>query len=279
MFKKLLIIAAIVAGIAIFLYANNHWLKTTEYTIESAKIPEAFDGFRIVQLSDLHDALFGEGQEKLVKEVIQLRPDVIFITGDLIDSNRYNLGQSLEVVRTLAKSTDVYYVKGNHEVATRREEEIKAAVQSAGAIVLSDRSVKLTKEGESLALVGIEDPLTRSVDEDPKVVKEAIEEALENVPEDEYKILLAHRPEFFDTYVQMGINLTFSGHAHGGQIRIPGVGGLVAPGQGWFPKYTSGRHLDGNSSMIVSRGLGNSVIPYRVFNRPEIVAVTLKSLE
>lgn len=278
MFRKLLFFIAVMIAIAIFLYANNHWLQTTNYTIESAEIPDSFDGFRIVQLSDLHDSLFGEGQEKLVREVEQLKPDVVFITGDLIDSNRFDLGQSLELVENLVQFADVYYVTGNHEVATQRVEEIEAAVAAAGGHVLSDESVKLTKEGESIALIGIEDPLTRSVSEDPAVVREAIEEATVNVPEDEYKILLSHRPEFFDTYVQMEMDATFSGHAHGGQVRIPGVGGLNAPGQGWFPEYTAGKHISGDHLMIISRGLGNSLIPYRVFNRPEIVFVTLKSI-
>lgn len=278
MFRKLLFFIAVMIAIAIFLYANNHWLQTTNYTIESAEIPDSFDGFRIVQLSDLHDSLFGEGQEKLVREVEQLKPDVVFITGDLIDSNRFDLGQSLELVEKLVQFADVYYVTGNHEVATQRVEEIEAAVAAAGGHVLSDESVKLTKEGESIALIGIEDPLTRSVSEDPAVVREAIEEATVNVPEDEYKILLSHRPEFFDTYVQMEMDATFSGHAHGGQVRIPGVGGLNAPGQGWFPEYTAGKHISGDHLMIISRGLGNSLIPYRVFNRPEIVFVTLKSI-
>lgn len=277
MFRKLLLLIAVIVAIAVFLYANNHWLQTTEYTIESPKIPESFDGFRIVQLSDLHDSLFGEGQEKLVRKVEKLSPDVVFVTGDLIDSNRYNLEQSLELVEKLVQFTDVYYVTGNHEVATQRVEEIEAAVRSVGAHVLSDESVKLTKNGESMALIGIEDPLTRSVTEDPEFVRDAIEEASKNVPEDEYKILLSHRPEFFDTYVQMGMDITFSGHAHGGQVRIPGVGGLNAPGQGWFPEYTSGRHISGEYSMIISRGLGNSIFQYRVFNRPEIVFVTLSS--
>ncbi|MFC4410890.1 metallophosphoesterase [Chungangia koreensis] len=277
MFRKLLLLIAMIVVIAIFLYANNHWLQTTEYTIESPKIPKSFDGFRIVQLSDLHDSLFGEGQEKLVRKVEKLKPDAVFITGDLIDSNRYNLEQSMVLVEKLVHFTDVYYVTGNHEVATRKVDEIKAAVQSAGAHVLSDESVKLTKDGESVALIGIDDPLMRSISEDPEFVQEAIEEAVKNVPKDEYKILLSHRPEFFDTYVQMGLDITFSGHAHGGQVRIPGVGGLNAPGQGWFPEYTSGRHISGNYSMIISRGLGNSIIQYRVFNRPEIVFVTLSS--
>ena len=269
--KKLLRFIIFIIGISLFLYINNHWIVTTEHVYESEKVPANFDGFRITQISDLHDASFGDHQKNLVEQVQETDPDVIFITGDVIDSNRYNLEKSLEAVRQLVKLTDVYYVIGNHEVATNESDEIYKALKDVGVHIMPNTSVILEQEGEQLAIVGIEDPLNGIE------TQEMLDQAMARVDKDLFTILLAHRPEKFTTYVANEIELVFSGHAHGGQVRIPGIGGLVAPGQGYFPEYTAGMYVDGNTTMAVSRGLGNSTVPYRIFNLPEIVVVELKA--
>ncbi len=245
--------------------------------IEVNGLPESLNHFRIIQLSDIHDSKFGESNSDLVNKVNGLSPDAIFITGDFIDRNRYDLDQSLEIVKQLQDVASFYFVTGNHEISTNDEEHIKNELTELGVKVLSNESVLIGNgEGEQIAIGGIEDPLSSNLDE-KEYVEQVINEAFQDIPDEMFKILLSHRPEQFNVYVERQIDLIFSGHAHGGQIRIPVIGGLVAPGQGWFPKYTSGVHeLDG-TIMVVSRGLGNSLVPVRVFNRPEVIVVTLTS--
>jgi uncharacterized protein len=269
MFRKLVRYVLIIACLVVFFYVNNNWLTVSNHTIQSPEVPTSFDGYRIVQVSDLHDATFGENQQRLVKKIQQTKPDTIVITGDIIDSNRYNLQNSLDLIDQIVKIADVYYVTGNHEVATNDVDRIKEKLSDRGVRVLSNETLKLERAGEAISLTGIEDPLMG------EVASQMIADS--RVPSDAFTVLLAHRPEDFQAYVDAGIDVTFSGHAHGGQFRIPGMGGLVAPGQGYFPKYTAGIHEQNQSKLVVSRGLGNSIIPMRLFNLPEIVVVTLKS--
>ncbi|WP_253724347.1 metallophosphoesterase [Sporosarcina sp. HYO08] len=250
-------------------------MKTTWYEVISEKIPESVAPFRIVQLSDVHDSMFGENHEQVVRKVKMITPHAIFITGDLIDSNRYNLEQSLQLIRALQYVAPLYYVTGNHEIATNDTDHIKEELQLLGVHVLSNEAMVInTLENELIAIGGIEDPLS-SVLEEKDAIQLAIQEAFRHVPDTTFKMLLSHRPEHFDLYAENHVDLTFSGHAHGGQFRIPGIGGLIAPGQGWFPKFTSGIYERNDHQMVVSRGLGNSIIPIRLFNQPEIVVVTL----
>lgn len=245
--------------------------------INAIGLPESFDQYRIVQLSDIHDSEFGVNNLDLVNKVKAMSPDAIFITGDFIDGNRYDLEHSLEIIKQLYDVAPFYFVTGNHEISTNDEERIKSELAGLGVKVLSNESVTISSQkGEQIAIGGIEDPLSSNLDEQI-YVEQVIGNAFKDVPDDMYKILLSHRPEHFDVYVDCQIDLVFSGHAHGGQLRIPGIGGLVAPGQGWFPKYTSGVYEMDKTSMVVSRGLGNSIAPIRVFNRPEVIVVTMKS--
>lgn len=253
----------------ILLYISNNWIQTTKITVESDRVPASFDGVKILQISDLHDATFGDNQKRLVKKVKNTDPDLIFITGDLIDSNRYNLDQSLELVRNIVDIAPIYYVTGNHEIATNDIENIKNSLSDLGVHVLSNEQEIIEYNGEDIRIIGIEDPLNGVL------VKEALSQFEGN---NLFTLVLSHRPETFQDYVDYEMDVVFSGHAHGGQFRLPGLGGLVAPGQGLFPSYTAGMYTENTTHMIVSRGLGNSVIPVRVFNSPEIVLVTLKSL-
>lgn len=269
MFRKLIKFLFVIACIIAFVYVNNNWLTVSNYTVNSPEIPVSFDGYRIVHISDLHDAEFGENQQQLVNKIQQQKPNIIVITGDLIDSNRYNLQNSLQLIDQIVEFADVYFVTGNHEVATNDVDRIKEELSARGVRVLSNETIIITRNRESVSLTGIEDPLVG--DAASKMIADS------RVPSDSFTMLLAHRPEDFQAYVDTEIDVTFSGHAHGGQFRIPFLGGLVAPGQGFFPKYTAGVHEQGQSKLIVSRGLGNSIIPVRLFNLPEIVVVTLKS--
>ena len=271
--KKLAVFILLVLLVWGGIWGSNNWIQTTEYTVASEELPQAFAGSRIVQVSDLHNATFGRNQSSLIKKVKSADPDAIFLTGDLIDSNRYDLAASLVLVDALVEMSEVYYVTGNHEVASNQVEEIIRALQERGVTVLTDDSVEWEKGGESIQIAGIDDPLM-----EPDVhEEEATRQSLANAQlTEDFTLLLAHRPEYLPIYAESNVDVVFSGHAHGGQIRIPGIGGLIAPGQGWFPKVTEGIFEVDRSQMIVSRGLGNSTFPVRIFNLPEIVVVTLE---
>lgn len=269
--KRLLKLIVFLLLIYIFIQINNEWLKVTTYEAESEKIPSEFNGYKIVQVSDLHDALLGDNNKNLIQKVQKTDPDIIVFTGDLIDSRRYNLKRSINALKQLTKIAPVYYVIGNHEVATNELEEIYSEVEKAGAIPLENSRAMIKKEGEQIALLGIEDPLTgKNVTQSIQTAKGALDEAT-------YMILLSHRPETFDSYVEEEMDLVLAGHAHGGQIRLPIIGGIVAPTQGLFPKYTKGLYEQDGTKMFVSGGIGNSSFPVRLFNRPEIIEITLKS--
>ena len=270
----------VILGLGIWTLWSNTALEVNEYEIMSDKIPGAFTGFRIAQVSDLHNKDFGEGYGQLLTLLSQINPDIIVVTGDLIDSRQTDLDIALEFAWQAGKIARVYYVSGNHEAHVPEYKDLKIGLVKAGVVILENQKVEITREGESITLMGIEDP---SFQEDylfgdsESVARQAIEN-LQN-ESDGYTILLSHRSELFDLYVDTKMDLVFSGHAHGGQFRLPFVGGLVAPNQGFFPKYDAGQFNEENTTMIVSRGVGNSIIPIRFNNRPEIVLVTLRNMK
>ncbi|MFD1030009.1 metallophosphoesterase [Metaplanococcus flavidus] len=271
--KKLIVIFIFAAAVMVFLWGSNNWIQTTDYTVSSAELPAAFDGKRIVQVSDLHNATFGENQESLIKKVEDAKPDAIFITGDLIDSNRYDLDAALILIDALVEMSEVYYVTGNHEVASNKIDEIGEALVERGVSYLENETVDWEVDGETVQIAGVHDALINPYYHDYDYTDMAITEAgLSN----NFTLLLAHRPELLDVYAENGIDVVFSGHAHGGQVQIPGIGGVFAPGQGWFPRMTEGVFQQNDTQLVLSRGLGNSGFPFRILNRPEVVSVTLK---
>ena len=280
--KKTVLIVSVLVILCLGIWTlwGNIALEVNEYEIVSDRIPEAFAGFRIAQVSDLHNKDFGEGYGQLLTLLSEINPDIIVVTGDLIDSRQTDLDVALEFAWQAGKIARVYYVSGNHEARVPEYEDLKTGLMKAGVVILENQKVQITREGESITLMGIDDP---SFQEDylfgdsESVARQAIED-LQN-ESDGYTILLSHRPELFDLYVDTGMDLVFSGHAHGGQFRLPFVGGLVAPNQGFFPKFDEGRFTEENTTMIVSRGVGNSIIPIRFNNRPEIVLVTLRNMK
>ena len=277
--KKWLVLIVVLWVFTLFVVwtlRSNTELEVSEYEIVSKRIPQSFDGFRIAQVSDLHNAEFGEDNRKLIELLTQTDPDIIVLTGDLIDSRHTDVEIALEFARQAVKIAPVYYVSGNHEARVDEYEDLKIGLAEAGVVVLENQKVQITREGESITLMGIDDPSFREdylFGDAESVVRQAIED-LQN-ESDGYTILLSHRPELFDLYVETEMDLVFSGHAHGGQFRLPFIGGLVAPNQGFFPKYDAGQFAEENTTMIVSRGVGNSIIPIRFHNRPEIVVVEL----
>ena len=263
----LILIAALIAWAAI----DSRNIDVTRFTVSGA--PEAFSGFKIAQISDLHNAEFGTDNQKLIDILKSEAPDAIVITGDLIDARRTNTEIAESFARRCMEIADCYYVPGNHEARLGDTyDAFESALIADGVNVLRNGSVRIRKEMDAIRIIGVDDPAFAKASD----AITNLDAALEALSSDDFTILLAHRPELIDEYSKWGIDLVLSGHAHGGQIRLPGIGGLYAPGQGFFPRYTSGNYTVGDTEMIVSRGIGNSAFPLRVNDRPEVVIVTLK---
>lgn len=262
--KVLLILLVLVVWV---LWANTA-IEVNEWTIESPDIPDGFDGFRIAQVSDLHNAEFGDENERLLELLESAEPDIIVITGDLIDSRNTDVEVALAFAEHAVEIAPCYYVSGNHERRVQEWEELRTGLIDVGVMVLETEKVHLERDSDALTLIGITDPTFGDA------YISGLRDMMEQ--EDGYTVLLAHRPEMIEFYASCGVDLVFSGHAHGGQVRIPFVGGLVAPHQGFFPEYDSGLYREGGTAMLVSRGLGNSIAPLRVNNRPEILVAVLK---
>ena len=282
--KKLIpilaIIAILFAALIIRIAWGNKALELNTYTITSSKLPEEFNGYRIAQVSDLHNDEMGEGNEKLLSLLREAKPDSIAITGDLIDSRRTNIEIALRFAEEAMKIAPCYYVTGNHEARVSEYEALKIGLAKLGVILLEDDTIPLEKSGKTITLIGVDDPSfnTDYLFGDSAAVMKSKLQSLAN-SNDSYTILLSHRPELFSVYAESGVDLVLSGHAHGGQFRLPFVGGLVAPNQGLFPKYDAGIYLEENTNMIVSRGIGNSIIPFRINNRPEVVLIELQKTD
>ena len=271
----------LLAALTLWILWANTALVTTTYTITSENLPAAFHGFRIAQVSDLHNAEMGEGNENLLALLRLAQPDIIVITGDLIDSRNTDVQIALDFAREALTIAPCYYVVGNHEArAHEARRRVLWHLDNMGVTVLENARVELEREGESLILMGVNDP-ARHEEEGLGTDAQILSHYLAPLcsPEDPYTILLSHRPELFEVYVSHGIDLTLTGHAHGGQFRLPFVGGVAAPNQGLFPQYDAGLFREGETAMIVSRGIGNSVFPFRVNNRPELVVIELKKAE
>lgn len=273
--KKLKYILMIILFIIFCIWQNNH-IGISRFDYSNPVVPEEFNGFTIVHISDLHNKSFGKNQEYLLRKISLNSPDIILVTGDLIDRRRYDLDTALLFIEGAMEIAPVYYVSGNHEAWSGAYDNIRKELTHYGVVVLDDRKVEYIRNNSKIEILGLSDPafLTSSYLEERNTSN--LEEHLSQLADHNvFQILLSHRPELMDIYTRENIDMIFSGHAHGGQIRIPGIGGIVAPDQGFFPKYTSGSHHIDQSTMYVSRGLGNSLFPIRVFNRPEIIVVTL----
>lgn len=280
--KKFIVLAAIVAILILLIiwiaYGNTD-LEIYKYNVKSEDIPSEFDNFRIVQISDLHNAEFGENNEKLLLMLKQADADIIAITGDMIDSRNTDVDVAISFAQKAVNIAPVYYVNGNHESRVSGEyEKLKQGLTDAGVTILENSSADITIGDEAITLIGINDPTFCMEFVDDTMEQNIAHQLVNVIPDnDNYKVLLAHRPEYFDVYAG-NVDLVLSGHAHGGQFRIPFIGGLVAPGQGFFPEYYEGSHIKENTEMIVSRGIGNSIIPFRINNKPEIIVAELTKI-
>ena len=266
--KKILIISAVLVLLIIFCWFQNNWLTADEYTFVSSKVGAATDGYRIVQISDLHNAVFGKENFRLLDKIGEQQPDIIVITGDIADSNHTDLDAAIDFCRGAAKICPCYYITGNHETWLDEDEQqyLYNGITAAGVIFLQNET---TSPADGIAMTGLDDE---------SLYNGTLAKLSADISSDDLHIVLAHEPQYLkEEYSHCSPDLVITGHAHGGQIRLPFIGGLVAPDQGFFPEYTSGEYKSGNTVMYVSRGLGNSVIPLRVFNYPEINVITIKA--
>ena len=258
----LTVLCLLLLGLLFWTLWRNTALKTTHYRIPSEQLPQSFDGYRIAQVSDLHNAQFGSGNEELLDLLETAQPDLIAITGDLLDSRKTDPEVAAAFAREAVTIAPVCYIPGNHEARLPEEyADLKIALTELGVTVLENETLLL---GDGVTLVGLIDP--------------DFDIPWPEIPADTYRIVLSHRPEQMEQYIKLGFDLVLTGHAHGGQFRLPFIGGLFAPQQGFLPAFASGVHTAGSTTMIVSRGLGNSLFPLRFNNRPEIVIITLESI-
>ena len=259
---------------AVFFWWSNHSLQTERAVFTSPRLPAGFDGCTIVQLSDLHGAEFGEDNEELIRRVREAEPDYIFLTGDLLDRYRQTpRSYAVSLGKSLAGIAPTYFVTGNHEWAFPDIRTLKRELRDAGVTVLSNEYVPLSRGGDRILLAGIDDPNGFA---DQKTPEELASE-LRGAEPDAFWMLLAHRNNYFEKeYSLLGADLVISGHGHGGLIRLPFTDGLVSVERSLFPAYTAGFYEANGGKVFVSRGLGNSGRTFRLFNRPEMVVLTLR---
>lgn len=279
-YKTFLILGTILTLFLIFLIWGNDSIEITELSYDSKKIPIDFEGFTIVQISDLHNKRFGKQQSSLLNKIQSLNPDIIILTGDLVDSSYTDLESVKEFILPATAICPVYYVTGNHEAWIDQYAQLETVLTNASVILMDNRKIELTRNQSKVELYGISDPLmlssTASEEELRKMVTTKLKDLSHKSNPNTLKILLSHRPGLLDIFSDTEMDLVFSGHVHGGQFRLPFLGGLIGPNKKILPKFTSGFYYQGNTTMVVSRGLGNSAIPIRFLNRPEIISLTLK---
>lgn len=266
-----LIILALIAAAAAFLIKDSRDdLEISRYEVNSQKLPESFDGFKIVQLSDLHGAEFGEDGMELVDKVGSLEPDMIALTGDFV-TDEGDLAAVEKLAARLVKLCPVYFISGNHEFGSGLAVKVRNILERAGVKYLSNEYLTISRGEDEILLGGVEDPLAYA----DMLSPDELAQKMNDAAPDAFKILLGHRNYWMTEYPELPVDLIFCGHAHGGLIRIPGVGGLIGTDRRLFPDFDAGEYNNGRYTLIVSRGLGNSVSIPRVFNRPEIVCVEL----
>ena len=256
-------LAALLVGAVIWVIWGNTTVALTTYTVTENNLPAPFDGYRIAHVSDLHNSRLWE---QTVAKLKKAQPDIICITGDLVDANRTDISVALAFAAEAVKIAPVYYITGNHETALTAAEfsQLTEGLHALGVTVLDDAEVYLEKDGAQISLVGHSWGPTDTVGE--------------LTSNDGYRVLLSHDPdpEEFANYAAAEYDLVLSGHLHGGQFRIPFLGGLYVPSQGLFPENDAGVYTEGRTDMVVSRGIGNSTFPLRLNNRPEVILIILK---
>ena len=274
---KILVIILLILILACLasIWVSYNWLTVTHFTVRSSKISEPF---RIVLVSDLHEHQFGRDNEKLAEKIREQSPDLIIIDGDMINGDSENADTAVELVRALKEAAPVYYSFGNHEYSYMEagHEDLTEELEAAGAVVLNYQSIDIDVKGNQIRLGGLYEYGFETGMQSEEENERAIPYLEEYADTDRYLIMCAHRPESFypwDMADQWGIDLVLSGHLHGGQVIIPGVGGLYNSLDGFFPKFDYGQYKLGDSDMVITRGLGSNPKMLPRFNNPPEIAV------
>lgn len=262
---------------ALFCYSRFS-LASSEYELEYSNLPQGFDGYRIVQISDLHMREFGDDNSRLLKAVKKQEPDIIVLTGDLINRKDASSGSGqAEKLRpfleALVQIAPCWFVSGNHEWASGELPQLSDILDEVGITYLHNDYVQLESGGDTIILAGVEDPNGPA---DMTTPQELVNTLRADYP-NSFVILLGHRNYWIENYPELDVDLIFCGHAHGGIWRLPIIGGLIDTDHTLFPEYTEGVYNEGGFDLVVSRGLGDSISIPRLFNRPELVTAVLKN--
>lgn len=277
MFNSLIAISGL-ALLSTLIYLDNKLLKISEYEIKSDKIPKEFNKFKIVHLSDFHSHAFIGKNNKIIEKINKKNPNIIIMTGDMVNKYDKKFYRFLDLAEVLSKKYKIYYIVGNHEQRLKKHDLnlILKKLNQFGIKILRNERIILKGEKEYINIYGIDIPLAfYKIRNKPTNIDEIINEKLKKCSDKEYNILLAHNPLYFEKYAKYNLNLTLSGHVHGGMIRLPFIGGLLSPERKLFPKYSGGLYEINNKKLIVSKGLGHSKPLIRIFNMPEILSITL----
>lgn len=274
----------LIAFFLVEVYIDSNILEISNFSIKDNKIPDKFSGYKILHLSDLHSKSFGNKNDKLVEKINEINPNIIVMTGDMVNCNDTNFDNFFELVKVLSKKYEIYYIVGNHEQNMKKVNKnvITDFLKSNGVKVLDNEKVDLKIDDEKINLFGswcnLKYYSSNAESKNYVFSKEVMEKIMEDAPinTDEYNILLAHNPNFIESYADWGADLTLSGHIHGGMVRIPFIGGIFSPDTMFFPKYDNGMYEVSGKKLIVSRGLGRGVRGFRFFNKPEMILITLE---
>ena len=290
MIKQILFGATVILGGAAFYKYETESLEITKYEIENEKIPKEFNNFKIVQISDLHNKSFGKDNKRLLETIDSQNPDIVVITGDLVEGDNKDFDVALNLIDELLKKYKVYHIIGNHEQKSliKKHKELYKTyfdkLYNKNIVNLDNEKTKVEKDGKYINIYGLIVPLEyypyffkNYENKNMKLEQDFINNKLGEINRDEYNILLAHTPFFFEEYEKYGVDLVLAGHVHGGIIRLPKVGGLLSPNREFFPKYDFGKYIKNNTTMLLSKGLGGSKVLIRFACKPEIVSITLKS--
>lgn len=270
-----LILLVLLHAVGGWLVWDNRRLVVTDYEVTMADLPADSSGIRIAQVSDLHAAHFGSFEDRLLQAVTAAQPDLVVITGDIVDRSTRDLTAPLRTAERLAQVAPTVFITGNHEADLGQLPQLLEGLEQRGVLVLRDEAHSMTLSGTDLVVVGLDDAKHRRNAKLPARSPGEVMDSL-GITDDAPVLVLAHRPTLLPELAEHGADVVLSGHAHGGQVRIPGVGGLIAPDQGLFPALTSGVHRHGDASMVISRGLGNTALAQvRVNNPRELVIVDL----
>jgi len=273
-----LIVLATFTILSVLIFLQNTLIEVSKYKIKSDKIPKEFNKFKIVHLSDFHSYGFFEDKFKLIEKINEEHPNIIVMTGDMVNKYDENFEKFLKLAEVLSKKYEIYYIIGNHEMRLKKDDlnYIIQKLKKFGIRVLNDEKITIIREKEFINIYGINIPLSYyKIVNKPTKVEEVINLVLNKCNEKEYNILLAHNPLYFEEYSKQNVDLILSGHVHGGMIRLPFIGAVLSPERKFFPKYSSGVYEINNKKLLVSRGIGHSRPGIRLFNKREIVSITL----